>query len=208
MRASSVTQIEYGTFQKAYDFLNAELFEATLPNVLVTLQRSRGARGYFSPGRFSNREADISVHEIALNPDCFANSTDDEVISTLAHEMVHAWQQVFGKPSRRGYHNSEWAKKMKEIGLQPTDTGQEGGKETGERVTHFIMAGGPFAKAYTKLESKGIRLHWQSTRNSSNRSKTKFTCPECGQNAWAKSCAELLCGFCDGLKMLSQSPTS
>ena len=25
-------------------------------------------------------------------------------------------------------------------------------------------------------------------------SKTKFTCPECGQNAWAKPDALLLCG--------------
>jgi len=27
-------------------------------------------------------------------------------------------------------------------------------------------------------------------------SKTKFTCPECGQNAWAKPDAALICGDC------------
>jgi predicted RNA-binding Zn-ribbon protein involved in translation (DUF1610 family) len=27
-------------------------------------------------------------------------------------------------------------------------------------------------------------------------SKIKFTCPECGQNAWAKPDALLLCGAC------------
>ena len=27
-------------------------------------------------------------------------------------------------------------------------------------------------------------------------SKTKFTCPECGQNAWAKADAALICGAC------------
>jgi transcription elongation factor Elf1 len=27
-------------------------------------------------------------------------------------------------------------------------------------------------------------------------SKTKFTCPQCGQNAWAKPYAALICGEC------------
>jgi len=27
-------------------------------------------------------------------------------------------------------------------------------------------------------------------------SKTKFTCPDCGQNAWAKPGALLICGEC------------
>ena len=27
-------------------------------------------------------------------------------------------------------------------------------------------------------------------------SKTKFTCPDCGQNAWAKPDALLICGEC------------
>jgi len=27
-------------------------------------------------------------------------------------------------------------------------------------------------------------------------SKTKFTCPKCGQNAWAKPDATLICGVC------------
>jgi hypothetical protein len=29
------------------------------------------------------------------------------------------------------------------------------------------------------------------------RSKTKFTCPSCGQNAWAKPDAALICGTCE-----------
>jgi predicted SprT family Zn-dependent metalloprotease len=202
MRAPSITQTEYSTFQKVYSFLNAELFDASLPNVLVTLQRSRGARGHFSPERFSNRKSDLCVHEIALNPDHFTNQSDEHIISTLAHEMVHVWQYAFGKPGRRGYHNAEWAKKMRDIGLQPTDTGQEGGKETGESVAHYVVAGGAFAKAYTRLESKGIELHWQSAQSLWTRRKTKFTCPTCGQNAWAKDSARLLCGLCKGTEMV------
>ena len=31
--------------------------------------------------------------------------------------MCHQWQQHFGKPSRNGYHNKQWADKMESVGL-------------------------------------------------------------------------------------------
>jgi hypothetical protein len=45
------------------------------------------------------------------------------ILSTLVHEMVHVWQETYGNPSRRGYHNRQWAEKMREVGLQPSSTG-------------------------------------------------------------------------------------
>ena len=51
---------------------------------------------------------------------------------------------------------------MKEIGLQPSSTGEPGGKETGQTVSHYIIPGGRYAKAYAKLKAKGFQLHWQS----------------------------------------------
>jgi hypothetical protein len=90
---------------------------------------------------------------------------------------------------------------MKDIGLQPTSTGEPGGKETGQSVTHYIVPGGPYAVAYAKLEARGFRLHWQSASagneaKAKKASKTKFTCPECGQNAWGKPDTLLICGVC------------
>ena len=63
--------------------------------------------------------------------------------------MTHVWQHAFGKPSARGYHNKEWAAKMKAIGLQPSSTGMVGGKETGQRMMDYIIPGGAFTKAMT-----------------------------------------------------------
>jgi predicted SprT family Zn-dependent metalloprotease len=60
---------------------------------------------------------------LALNPDGFISETDKQVCQTLVHEMTHVFQHVHGKPSARGYHNKEWAAKMKSIGLQPSSTG-------------------------------------------------------------------------------------
>lgn len=199
MKKEAITITEYQGFQKAYDFFNRELFEGSLPQVLVTLQRHANTRGYFSPERFSGRVDKAAVHELALNPDNFTGRTDEMILSTLAHEMAHVWQQTHGKAPRRGYHDRQWAGKMREIGLQPTTTGEPGGKETGQSVTHYIIPEGRYAKAYVKLAAAGFQLHWQSipaVAGAKKSSKTKFTCPECGLNAWAKPGALLICGEC------------
>lgn len=196
-----ITQVEYSGFQKAYDFFNRELFNNTLPAVLITLQRKSGAAGYFSPDRFRGRLDDSAAHELALNPDSFLNRSDEEILSTLAHEMVHVWQETHGDPPRRSYHDRRWAAKMREIGLQPSHDGKPGGKETGQHVSHYILPDGPFARTCRGLLNQiGFRLHWQSSpaRGASAvtklASKTKYTCPVCGQNAWAKPGAKLFCG--------------
>jgi hypothetical protein len=92
---------------------------------------------------------------------------------------------------------------MKEIGLYPSDTAAPGGKETGQNMGHYITPGGPFARVFAKLQATGFRLRWQSrtftadpARKAKSASKTKFNCPECGQNAWAKADALLICGSC------------
>ena len=112
------------------------------------MQRHKGAYGYFSGERFASAGNPSEItDEIALNPTHFATRSPAAVLSTLAHEMAHLWQYHFGKPSRTGYHNKEWAAKMREIGLIPSDTGEPGGKETGQRVTHYPEEGGAFACA-------------------------------------------------------------
>jgi hypothetical protein len=201
MKKSVLTLKEYQGFQRAYDFFNREFFAGSLPQVLVTLQRHANTRGYFSPERFSGRVEKAAVHELALNPDNFTGRSDELILSTLVHEMAHVWQQTYGKPPRRSYHDRQWAAKMREIGLQPSSTGEEGDKETGQSMSHYIIPGGRYAKAYAKLAATGFQLHWQSIpateqARGKKSSKTKFTCPECGLNAWAKPDAHLICGEC------------
>lgn len=198
---NTITQAQYEAFQQAYDFFNAELFSGSLPNVLVTLQRHAKAYGYFSAERFIGRNGQEVAHELALNPDHFGR-TDEKILSTLAHEMVHVWQQTHGTAPRKSYHDRQWAAKMKEVGLHPSDTGEPGGKETGQKVTHYIIEGGAFALAVAKLQASGFEIRWQSRtdgqeeRKKKAASKTKYTCPSCDLNAWAKPGAVLICGEC------------
>ena len=201
------TQRTYSSLTTAYDYFNAELFGGQLPACLITMQRHKGAYGYFSGDRFANA-ANLEEHtdEIALNPAHFAKREARQTLSTLAHEMVHLWQHHFGKPPRKAYHDRQWAAKMREVGLIPTDTGAPGGKETGQKVTHLIEEGGRFAQVCARLlaEHPAILYHdragdddeGKATRKKKAASKTKYTCESCGTNAWAKPDTNLWCGDC------------
>ncbi len=107
------------------------------------------------------------IHEISLTPDSL-NRPDKYWHATLVHEMVHLWQQDFGKPSRSCYHNKQWASKMESLGLMPSDTGLPEGRKTGQHMTHYIMAGGLFEKAFQSIaqaELERLTLPYRLNRN-------------------------------------------
>jgi len=85
----------------------------------------------------------------------------------------------------------QWAAKMKEIRLQPSTTGEPGGKETGQSVTHYILPGGPNAKAYAKPKGEGVSSRHPARQQTKVKkaSKTKFTCSDFAQNAWSRASA-------------------
>lgn len=207
-RSVAITPIEYNGLQAAFDHFNTALFDGALPDLFITYQRHAHSRGYFAANRFAERAGQSRRHELALNPDAFVDRTDEQICSTLAHEMAHVWQEHFGKPGSRGYHNKEWGVKLKAIGLHPSNTGAAGGKETGQRMTHYIIPGGLFTKAFAELAARGWKLNLQSAYRSGSssggtlNSKTKFTCFSCGQNAWGKPDLEIKCMPC-GLQMKS-----
>lgn len=205
------------TLQAAFDFFNARFWNGELPVCMVLVHRKARAHGYYWPQQFQRIEADDQIDEIALNPETMMRG-DKEVLSTLLHEMCHHWQQHFGKPSAGGYHNKQWAAEMKRVGLTPSTTGRPGGKETGHSVSHYVTPRGAYADAFRDWSDQGLRLEWagsiqqlpaepaegddnsedegETRAEKSRKSKTKFTCPDCQQNAWAKPTANIVCGDC------------
>ena len=210
---------QYQLLQKAFDLFNARLFAGDLPQVLLTLTRHKKASGYFAPERFTLRGVkkaeDKIVHEIALNPDCFlAVVPTEETLSTLGHEMAHLWQEELGKKKpRKAYHNKEWADKMEEIGLMPSNTGENGGKRTGQKMLDYIIEGGPFAiacKRFLEEVKDAVLINavprvQLATAGDKKKVKACFECLTCKQKAWAKPTAKLKCGDCDR-DMLSKHP--
>jgi hypothetical protein len=196
----AITPAEYSGLQAAYDHFNKVLFAGGLTDVFIVYQRHAHSRGHFAPDRFAGRIMAGDRHELSLNPDHFIGRSDADITSTLVHEMAHVWQQQHGKPAARGYHNKQWAMKMKEVGLQPSNTGAVGGKETGQQMSHYVIPRGRFAGAFEVLAAKGWRLNLESAHvagpDGGRKSKTKFTCASCGQNAWGKPDLAVTCTPC------------
>lgn len=188
-----------GEVQFLFTYFNEKLFNSTLPECLITPRTKNQALGYFAPDRFV-AVAGERCHEIALDPKHFDDLSATAM--TLVHEMAHLWQHVSGTPSRGGYHNKEWAEKMKSVGLIPSDTGQPGGKQTGQPMLDYVAEGGPFARAIAELIESGFKITWSDAvrekpkKTGAGGRRDKYTCTDCGFSAWAKPGATIVCGSC------------
>jgi hypothetical protein len=191
----------YKAFDEAFGHFNDELFGGNLPDVLITMQRRHRSRGYFAANRFGHRRGEEIVDEIALNPAAMQDRSDREIASTLVHEMVHLWQERFGKPGRRGYHNKQWAAKMDEVGLTPSHTGAPGGKRTGQSVSHVIVDGGLFDKAWGLLAELGFAFDYQDRLTNGpetpRKLKVRYACRVCSIHVWGKPGLRIVCKDCD-----------
>lgn len=198
----------YTTLEDAYNFFNDMLFENKLPCVVIVLHRKKNTNGYFHGDRFVERSSIKTskkklntVSELSLNPDTFIYRTDEQILSTLLHEMVHVWQHVYGeKKSKNGYHNKEWGNKMKEVGLYPSSTGKPEGKETGQKVSHYIIKDGKF-ELHVKQLLKSTKLNWSSfpilPKVAEKKEKTKYVCPGCNAKVWGKPGMNIECSDCE-----------
>lgn len=155
------TQEIYEVLVQAYAFFNEHLFENKLPNNCVISIRACGrTAAYYSQNRFANRESKAISHEIAFNPEYFGVTPIIETMQSLCHELCHMHQILFGEPSRRSYHNREWADHMISIGLMPSDTGAKGGKETGQSMGDYPIPGGKFELLCRELFKEGCYVRW------------------------------------------------
>jgi predicted SprT family Zn-dependent metalloprotease len=194
------TREQFAAYEKMFSYFNGKLFHGELPACLLNFSRRSKTYGFFAPSRWE-RGRDVR-HEISLNPATLKNRRPAEVAATLVHEMVHLWQQEFGRPSRAGYHNAEWAEKMEAVGLVPSDTAEPGGAKTGQKVSHYIAKEGAFALAFRAMpkeytlpwaceEPEGVRLKKLA------KNKVKYTCPGCGTNVWGKPELAISCDECE-----------
>jgi hypothetical protein len=193
------TRDQWSAYAAAFDYFNAALFGDALPRCILNFSRRARKGGFFAPLCWEREDG--RTHEISLNPDCL-KSPPHWMMSVLVHEMTHLWQQEFGKPSRGNYRNREYADKMKSLGLITSQTGQPGGKPTGQGMSHYIVDGGPFDVAFQAMPLEYL-LPWTSGRPTANgdrdpkdKNKIKYTCPGCAAGVWGKPGLSIICGAC------------
>ena len=189
----------------AFAFFNAKLFDGRQQNCMITLRNHGNSLGYHAEDRFAT-VAGEKFPEIAINPRFLLSRSLPDNLSTVVHEMAHEFQRVAGKPSRNGYHNRQWGQMMKVIGLHPSHTGLPGGRETGQQMNHYIVAGGPFDAACTELLATGFSLRYGDIWKAKERKPpkaVKFTCPSCNRIAKAEPDMHLACIDCRAIMVCS-----
>ncbi len=144
------TQELYRRLNEAFEHFNDALFDGDLPPVIITVQRGMRTRGQFSKERWAAKDG-ARAHEIAINPAHLASNPLLELFQTIVREQVHCWQACFGNPSRRGYQNAEFRDKMRELGLQTSDSGEPGGREVGQNLRDYPIKNGRFLRAAAEL---------------------------------------------------------
>jgi|TARA_Y100001001_G_scaffold154242_1_gene168789 hypothetical protein len=145
----------YGLFQYIFDHYNGHLFESKIKDPIIVITRRKNVAGYYIHESFYHIE-DNETDELALNPEMFLKFPLIEICQTIVHEMCHAWQHHYGSPSYRAYHNKEWAEKMIEVGLMPSDTGKPGGKTTGFHMADYPIKGGRFLQVSEELMNNEV----------------------------------------------------
>jgi hypothetical protein len=92
-----------------------EQFKLNIPEMALRVDAlSRSCYGHFRYGHngFGLRG------EIAINSRYLRGQRQQwEVLGTLLHEMLHAWQQAHGEPGKGNYHNHEFRNKALMYGL-------------------------------------------------------------------------------------------
>jgi hypothetical protein len=199
-KPATPTRVQFNAYEQMFAYFNRTLFGGELPPVILNFSRKTRTYGFFAPERWQ-KDGEVK-DEISLNP-AWLTRPALEVSSTLVHEMCHLWQWHFGTPSRRGYHNAEWASKMDSVGLVPSTTGAPGGKRVGQAVSHYVDGEGRFMRAFAKMPP-AYKLPWAAEeldgpakKVAKAKNKSKFTCPSCGANAWGKPELAIRCVDCD-----------
>lgn len=205
----------------AYKYFNKVLFGNQLPECVLSFSRKKNSHGFLAPYQWRKRNSnDHDTHEIFVTPVTLSH-TPIEMYSNLVHDMIHLWQLVFGNPSRNGYHNREWAEKMKEVGLMPSDTGKPNGKETGQKMTHYIVTGGNYDRTFQTMPQKfilpftsidgdlmkgkdDIKTGSKYTKKRlklrpPSQNKTCYECPGCQVKVWGRPNLQIRCESCQEL---------
>lgn len=186
-------------FEDAFDVLNAHFFESALSKPILTIAPTPGAYGHFTLWK-SWRDEKGEHYETNLGAEDIDRPLED-VICTLAHEMVHQFCKENGiKDTSRGntYHNKNFKRECEKRYLIVEYDKRVGWGVTkpGPGLVDFVNSG--------KFEPCRIELHRQGgfrtidpagggCKQSSTR---KYVCPKCGMSVRATREVNIGCLDC------------
>lgn len=197
-----------------FRILNNRFFNDILeePIINIVSMEQHNATGSVTPYFFKNKATNKSIHLLKLNINQF-NRSDEEMILSLLHEMMHLWQIDYGTISdSSSYHNKEYAARLEEVGLKAVNI--VNGSRTGYNITTQIKRNGEYdnfikSRYYNKyIKNNYFNITKDTTReikkNNVNKKKTSYSCPTCSNKSWGKPGMEQVCGKCN-IKMIEEA---
>lgn len=170
------------TLYRFFDLLNERFFDAKLATPLLSFKRQKRQCGHYVNGR--NEIG--ALENINISADHLADPLA-EVLETLAHEMIHSYQQNYGKPGKRNYHNKQCQTKMDEIGIPCTTRGESLGMK--DPFVSFLREHGVEAEARLSLPVEVTKA-----AQSSRLRKWQCSCPT---SVWATAEIHARCLVCE-----------
>lgn len=178
--------------------------------------------GYYYPNRWTD-DGGNALAELSINARCMRERTVTELSSYMVHEMIHMEQHTAGTTGRPGYHNAGFIERAQRLGFKAVnERGEEVGVGQGAHACDLHPAeGGAFLRALASLPEEAIPAYEaeggvpaeESEEGREQRQedggtppsvppkprakggkRSKYVCPVCGQAAWSKPGANLLCG--------------
>lgn len=130
-------------------------FKLEIPERSLCVDRLRASRkGHF---RYGLNGFGLKG-EIGINLRHVRRETFWDVLATLLHELLHAWQQAYGEPGKRNYHNKKYREHALSLGL-----------EVDQRGRQSVIPDGPFVELLRRrgvevpdLPTPRLRIHGQS----------------------------------------------
>ena len=182
--------------ENAYDALNKEHFNSELIRPVITIQKTAGAYGHFTPynawkcGDKEYREINIGAQD--LDRDLV------KVLATLQHEMVHQWcadNNIKDTSANGRYHNQKFKLEAEKRGLIIT----KGSSSIGWSVTTPSEAFTAFvhSKFKQRINSSRKREANIAAAGKAKSSTRKYICPGCSTSVRATKIVEIKCIPCD-----------
>lgn len=209
--AKTVTTKQYDALCEISERIDKGLFEGELGPCMLTFSRHARAVGVYRAEAWEAQADGKKIAEIAVNPELMKKLGFVEILQTIVHEKCHQWQDENGSPSRNGYHNGEWGKKMIDCGLQPIchdnnnldpDTGKVLNrlKRTGQHMNDEIIKDGPLDKFIKKLPKK-LKFPFMGLEPGKRKKKVggylKYVCSGCDDCVRGKPGLKIRCIKCD-----------
>ena len=136
--------------------------------------------------------------------------TVTELSSYMVHEMIHMEQHTAGTAGRPGYHNAGFIERAQRLGFKAVnERGEEVGVGQGAHACdlHPAEGGVPAEESEEGREQRqedgGTPPPVPPKPRAKGGKRSKYVCPVCGQAAWSKPGANLLCGneWCNAARM-------